>query len=113
EKEKRELWEGNKYFQGINDFFKSIEQESYKIQYRVMLSRYRGKTLCPECKGKRLRKDGNYRKIAGKSISEIVLSPAADAHELFKQLPDKLGKNEKETGRRLLLEITNRLKFLC
>jgi len=113
EKEKRELWEGNKYFQGINDFFKSIEQESYKIQYRVMLSRYRGKTLCPECKGTRLRKDANYVKIAGKSISEIVLSPAADALEFFKQLPDKLGKNEKETGRRLLLEITNRLKFLC
>jgi excinuclease ABC subunit A len=113
DKEKQTLWEGNKYFSGINEFFQSIEKETYKIQYRVMLSRYRGKTLCPDCKGTRLRKDANYVKVGGKSISDIVLSSASDAYTFFKQLPEKLDKSEKEAGRRLLLEITNRLQFLC
>lgn len=113
EKERQTLWDGNKYFQGLNEFFKHLEQDSYKIQYRVMLSRYRGKTLCPDCKGTRLRKDANYVKVGGKSISEIVLSPVNDAYDFFKALPEKLDKTEKEAGRRLLLEITNRLQFLC
>jgi excinuclease ABC subunit A len=113
EKEKQLLWDGNKYFQGLNEFFKQLEQDSYKIQYRVMLSRYRGKTLCPDCKGTRLRKDANYVKVGGKSISDIVLASVADALEFFKILPEKLDKTDKETSRRLLLEITNRLQFLC
>jgi excinuclease ABC subunit A len=113
EKELSVIWEGNKYFEGLNQFFKYLEQDSYKIQNRVMLSRYRGKTLCPDCKGTRLRKDANYVKIGGKSISEIVLSPANDALEFFRALPEKLDKREKEPSRRLLHEITNRLQFLC
>ena len=62
------VWTGNKYFQGLNQFFKMLEENSYKIQYRVMLSRYRGKTTCPECKGSRLKKEAGYVKIAGKSL---------------------------------------------
>ncbi len=112
EKEKKTLWEGNKYFQGLNDFFKSIEQESYKIQYRVMLSRYRGKTVCPDCRGTRLRKDANYVKIHGKSITDVVLSSLNEMYTFFKVLPDKLDKSDKETSRRLLVEITNRLQFM-
>ena len=67
------LWTGNKYFGGLNDFFKHVEEQTYKIQYRVMLSRYRGKTICPECKGTRLRKDAQYVKIDNISINELVL----------------------------------------
>ena len=65
------LWKGNKYFQGLNQFFKMLEAESYKIQYRVMLSRYRGKTVCPDCKGTRLRKDANYVKVDNHSITDL------------------------------------------
>lgn len=113
EKEKQILWDGNKNFEGLNAFFKYLEQDAYKIQNRVMLSRYRGKTLCPDCKGTRLRKDANYVKIGGKSISEIVLAAVTEALEFFKELPEKLDKNQKEPARRLLVEITNRLRFLC
>ncbi len=107
------LWNGTEYFDGLNKFFKHLEQESYKIQYRVMLSRYRGKTLCPDCKGTRLRKDASYVKINGKSILDLVLMPVATSYEFFKSLPEKLDKNEKETAKRLLIEITNRLQFMC
>jgi excinuclease ABC subunit A len=75
QEQKELLWTGNQYFDGLNDFFKMVEENTYKIQYRVMLSRYRGKTICPECQGTRLRKDANYVKVAGKSISELVLMP--------------------------------------
>src|SRR5690606_39385100 len=67
------LWTGNKYFAGLNQFFEELEQQTYKIQYRVMLSRYRGKTDCPECKGSRLRKDASYVKVGGMSITDVVL----------------------------------------
>ncbi|HTA84192.1 MAG TPA: excinuclease ABC subunit UvrA [Bacteroidia bacterium] len=113
EKEKAILWNGTKEFEGIHQFFKHLEQESYKIQYRVMLSRYRGKTLCPDCRGTRLRKDANYVKINGKSISDMVLMPVDEAYTFFKNLPEKLDKNEKEIAKRLNVEITNRLQFMC
>jgi len=112
EKEKAMLWDGTKYFDGLHKFFLHLEQESYKIQYRVMLSRYRGKTLCPDCKGTRLRKDASYVKIAGKSIFDIVLMPVTDCYQFFKELPDKLDINQRSVARRLLLEITSRLQFM-
>ena len=113
EKEVSMLWDGTKYFDGLHKFFKYLESESYKIQYRVMLSRYRGKTLCPDCRGTRLRKDANYVKIEKRSISDLVLMSVWDAYDFFKALPAKLDKNDKDIAKRLLLEITNRLQFMC
>ena len=104
------LWSGNEYFTGITKFFKFLETQSYKIQYRVMLSRYRGKTGCPDCKGTRLRKDTNYVKIGGKTVTEIVLMPVEDAFVFFDKL--KLPEGEINVSKRLLPEITNRLSFL-
>ncbi|NQU53770.1 MAG: excinuclease ABC subunit A, partial [Bacteroidetes bacterium] len=72
------LWTGNKHFKGLNRFFKFLEESSYKIQYRVMLSRYRGKTICPECKGSRLKKEAGYVKVTDKSLQELVLMPVSD-----------------------------------
>lgn len=105
------LWTGNKHFRGLNDFFTELEEQTYKIQYRVMLSRYRGKTDCPECKGTRLRKDAAYVKINGKSILDLVLMPIDQLLDVFKNL--ELDKNEKIIAKRLLTEITNRIQFLC
>lgn len=104
------LWDGNKYFSGLNKFFKFLESQSYKIQYRVMLSRYRGKTICPDCKGTRLRKDTNYVTVNGKTITEIVLTPVKDIFTFFKELI--LESHETQIAKRLLPEITNRLGFL-
>lgn len=104
------LWNGNKYFAGLNAFFSYLEGESYKIQYRVMLSRYRGKTRCPECRGTRLRKDANYVKVGGKSIAELVEISIADCLSFFDQL--KLSEHESKIAKRLLTEIRNRLKYL-
>ncbi len=111
EKEYQLLWDGNKYFTGINKFFKFVESQTYKIQYRVMLSRYRGRTLCPECKGTRLRKDAGYVKIEGKSITDVVLSPIEEMLEFFKRM--ELNAYDVQVSKRILPEITNRLKFLC
>lgn len=108
--QRRLLWTGNEHFEGLNEFFRQIEEQTYKIQYRVMLSRYRGKTVCPECEGTRLRKDANYVKVGGKSIAEIVLMPLTEAFTFFNEL--KLEKNDQIIAARLLTEITNRLKFL-
>jgi len=108
--EKQLLWKGNKYFGGINDFFKYVEQQTYKIQYRVMLARYRGKTTCPECLGTRLRKDANYVKVGGKSVSEIVMFSLEDLYSFFKNL--ELNSFETKVAKRLLTEITTRLQFL-
>lgn len=104
------LWTGNKYFKGLNRFFTQLESESYKIQYRVMLSRYRGKTPCPECKGTRLRKDATYVKIGGKSISNLVSLPIEECHHFFNQL--ELNEHDQKVARRLITEITNRLGYL-
>lgn len=104
------LWKGNQHFEGINDFFKMLEKESYKIQYRVMLARYRGKTVCPDCNGTRLRKDANYVKIGDKGISELILLPVSDIRDFFKQL--KLNEHDATVAKRLLIEINSRLQFL-
>lgn len=105
------VWDGNSYFGGIHAFFRYVEEQTYKIQYRVIQSRYRGKTLCPECKGTRLRADANYVKVGGKSISEIVLMPVSETYQFFNNL--ELSDFEKAVVKRLLQEISNRLRFLC
>ncbi|MXV50797.1 excinuclease ABC subunit UvrA [Pedobacter sp. HMF7647] len=110
EEQQRLLWAGNQYFQGLDAFFKHLEEQTYKIQYRVMLSRYRGKTNCPECKGSRLRQDATFVKIDGKSITDIVLMPLDKALDFFSGL--ELNETESKISKRLLLEITNRIKFL-
>lgn len=104
------LWKGNQHFEGINDFFKMLEKESYKIQYRVMLARYRGKTVCPDCHGTRLRKDANYVKLGDKGISELVLMPVSELRIFFRNL--KLDEHDTTIAKRLLLEINSRLQFL-
>lgn len=108
--QKELLWTGNRYFKGLNQFFEELEEQTYKIQYRVMLSRYRGKTDCPECKGTRLRKDASFVQINGKSISDVVLMPLDAALHFFKNL--ELSDNERKIASRLLTEICNRLTFL-
>jgi excinuclease ABC subunit A len=104
------LWSGNEYFGGIDRFFESVEEQAYKIQYRVMLSRYRGKTTCPECKGTRLRQDANYVLIGGKTISKIVDMQLNEVLDFFKNL--ELNEHDSKVAKRLLIEITNRLQFL-
>ncbi len=104
------LWKGNQYFQGLDDFFKMLEQTSHKIQYRVMLSRYRGRTLCKDCKGTRLRKDAQYVKINEKSIADLVLMPIKQLHFFFEQI--ELTPYEREVAKRILLEVQNRLKVM-
>jgi excinuclease ABC subunit A len=109
--EQQELvWKGNKHFKGLYKFFKKIEEKSYKIQFRVMLSRYRGKTLCPDCRGTRLRKDANFVKVAGKSISDIVLAPVSDLGDFFNAI--ELTEHQTKIASRLLVEIKNRLHYL-
>ncbi|MVZ67313.1 excinuclease ABC subunit UvrA [Sphingobacterium sp. DK4209] len=111
-KEQQELlWTGNQHFRGLNEFFAELEEQTYKIQYRVMLSRYRGKTDCPDCKGTRLRKDASFVKVNGRSITDIVLLPLDKAYDLFNNL--ELTENETIIAKRLLAEIVNRLQFLC
>lgn len=109
--EQRELlWRGNSYFDGLNDFFKHIESKSYKIQYRVMLSRYRGRTNCPDCRGTRLRKDAQYVRIADTSITDIVLMPIEDALVFFENLT--LPEFEQKVSDRILTEIKTRLAYM-
>jgi len=108
--QKKLLWTGNQYFGGLNDFFEYVESQAYKIQYRVLLSRYRGKTVCPDCHGTRLRKDANYVKVGGQSISDIVLMPVRKVLDFFNRL--SLPYPQQQIANRLLTEITNRLKFL-
>ncbi|QTE23026.1 excinuclease ABC subunit UvrA [Polaribacter cellanae] len=110
EKQQELVWNGNKSFNGIHHFFTTLEEKSYKIQNRVMLSRYRGKTKCTTCNGKRLRKEANYVKINEKTISDLVTLPLDELSIFFKNL--KLDKYEEKIGKRLLTEINNRLQFL-
>jgi excinuclease ABC subunit A len=104
------LWTGNKYFTGLNEFFKQIESQTYKIQYRVLLSRYRGKTICPDCNGTRLRKDASYVKIAGKSIQDVVLMSIDDALLYFQGL--ELNPHQSKVCKHILPEIEQRLSYL-
>jgi excinuclease ABC subunit A len=110
EDQKQLVWTGNKYFEGLNDFFSFLESKSYKIQNRVMLSRYRGKTKCNTCNGKRLRPEAGYVKIQGKSIQELVALPLQKLAQFFNEL--ELSEYDQKVSKRLLLEINNRLRFL-
>ena len=110
EKQKELVWNGNKSFNGIHHFFSVLEEKSYKIQNRVMLSRYRGKTKCTTCNGKRLRKEADYVKINEKTISDLVSLPLDELAIFFKNLT--LDKYQEKIGKRLLTEINNRLQFL-
>ena len=110
EAQKELVWTGNQYFQGLNDFFKELEEKNYKIQNRVMLSRYRGKTKCNTCKGKRLRIEASYLKINGKTVSDLVDLPIRHLVDFFKNID--LNEYEKQIAKRLLIEINNRLSFL-
>ena len=104
------LWTGNKYFEGLNAFFKYLEASQYKIQYRVMLARYRGKTICPECRGSRLKKEASYIRISDKAISELVLMPITGLKYFFDHL--QLDEQDAAIAKRLLVEIENRIHFL-
>ena len=109
--EQRQLvWDGNKYFTGLTGFFKELEEKSYKIQNRVLLARYRGKTRCHSCHGRRLRKEANYVKIQGKSISDLVEISIEKLQAFFRELT--LSPYEQEVAKRLLIEINSRLQFL-
>jgi excinuclease ABC subunit A len=110
EEQKELIWKGNSYFNGLDDFFKELEEKNYKIQNRVMLSRYRGKTKCTTCKGKRLRKEANYITIGGQTISELVDMSIKRLIPFFREL--QLSEYDQKVARRLLLEINNRLDFL-
>jgi excinuclease ABC subunit A len=110
EEQKELVWTGNSYFQGLNGFFKELEEKNYKIQNRVMLSRYRGKTKCYSCKGKRLRIEASYVKINGKTVSDLVDLPIQHLVTFFKNI--ELDVYEKQIAKRLLIEINNRLNFL-
>lgn len=105
------LWSGNQHFEGINAFFKMLESNTYKIQYRVMLARYRGKTTCPECKGTRLKKTAGYVKVGGTAIQDLVLVPVNELRQFFKNL--QLSEHDSKVAKRILIEITSRLDFLC
>ncbi len=104
------IWTGNQYFEGLNSFFKELEEKNYKIQNRVMLSRYRGKTKCNSCKGKRLRIEASYVTINGKTVSDLVDLPILHLVDFFKNI--ELNEYEKQIAKRLLIEINNRLSFL-
>jgi excinuclease ABC subunit A len=110
EDQKELIWNGNEYFQGLNGFFKELEEKNYKIQNRVMLSRYRGKTKCYSCKGKRLRIEASYVKINSKTVSDLVDLPIKHLVRFFDSID--LDVYEKQIGKRLLIEINNRLSFL-
>ena len=110
DQEKAILWTGNEYFEGLNAFFKHLESKTHKIQYRVLLSRYRGRTICPDCRGTRLRKDASYVKINNKSITDLVLLPIERVIEFFEGIT--LTEHEQSIARRLLKEIDNRLSYI-
>lgn len=110
EAQKRLLWTGNEYFEGLDEFFRFLKQNQYKVQYRVMLSRYRGKTICPDCKGVRLKKEASYVKVGGKSITDLVQMPISELYRFFEHLT--LTDYEMAAAQRLLVEIKKRVKCL-
>ncbi len=105
------LWNESKHFTGIFPFFDIIESQRHKIQYRVMLSRYRGKTVCPDCNGTKLKKEASYIQVGARSISELVDLPLSELKKFFEQL--ELDERSAQIAKRLLIEINNRLDFLC
>ena len=110
DEQRRMLWEGTRYFEGINAFFKMLQENQYKIQYRVMLARYRGKTLCPACHGTRLKPEAGYVRVGGKSISELVDLPITELKQFFDHL--KLNAHDAQVAARILAEINSRIRFL-
>ena len=104
------LWTGNRFFKGLDAFFRYLEKKKYKIQYRVMLSRYRGKTTCPACQGTRLKKEASYVKVNKRPVQELVIMPVNDLYEFFKNI--RLSRHDKEIAGRILKEIHNRLGYL-
>lgn len=113
QEQKQLIWTGNEYFAGLNEFFKMLESQQYaKVQYRVMLARYKGKTVCPDCMGYRLRKEAGYVKIGGKSIIDLMKMPISELEPWFMALPEKMTDWEKEASKQLLIEIQSRLRFM-
>ncbi|HEV7779963.1 MAG TPA: excinuclease ABC subunit UvrA [Chitinophagaceae bacterium] len=112
DKQYKQLWEGSEGVYGINDFFKDVESQLYKVQYRVLLSRYRGRTDCPDCNGYRLRKEALYVQVNGKNIGELSSLPVRDLKTWFETLDKKLSVHDKEVGKRILIELHNRLDTL-
>ncbi len=110
DKQYKQLWEGSNGVYGINDFFKDVESQLYKVQYRVLLSRYRGRTECPDCNGYRLRKEATYVKVGGKHIGELSTMPVKDLKIWFDKL--SLSTHDKEIAKRILIELYNRLDTL-
>ncbi len=110
DKQKRDLWRGNKHFAGLDSFFKELESQGHKIQSRVMLSRYRGKTICPECGGTRLKNEASYIKVGGTSLPDLVDLSVDDLQKFFDNL--QLTPHQAELSKRVLIEITTRLQFL-
>ena len=110
DEQRRMLWEGTPYFEGINAFFRMLQENQYKIQYRVMLARYRGKTLCPRCHGSRLKPEAGYVRVGGRNISELVDLPITDLQTFFDRL--KLTEHETQVASRILTEINSRIRFL-
>lgn len=108
--QKELIWNGNSYFTGLHAFFRELEEKNYKIQNRVLLSRYRGKTKCPTCKGTRLRKEANFVKIGNKTLSELVEYPIKNLIDFFKEL--QVSAYDFKVAKRLLIEINSRLHFL-
>ncbi len=110
EQQKHILWHGTKDFDGIYTFFKHLEEKKYKIQYRVMLSRYMGKTICPECKGARLRKEASYVKVNGYIIQDLVNKPVSELIQIFDNF--KISDHDYKIAKRILTEIKNRINYL-
>lgn len=110
DKQRKMLWEGTPYFEGINDFFRMLEENQYKIQYRVMLARYRGKTVCPKCGGRRLKPEANYVRVGGRNISDLVDLPVTELAGFFSRL--SLDEHDAMVAQRILTEINNRIRFL-
>lgn len=110
QKEKDILWSGNEYFKGLDTFFSHLESKTHKIQYRVLLSRYRGRTVCPDCRGTRLRKDAGYVKINSHSITDLVLMPIERVIKYFDGL--ELNEHDQKIAKRILKEINSRLSYI-
>ena len=112
DKQIKQLWEGSDGVYGINDFFKDVESQLYKVQYRVLLSRYRGRTECPDCNGYRLRNEALYVKVGGRNIGELGIMPVKDLKIWFDELDKKINSHDRQVAKRILIELHNRLDTL-